>query len=88
MDKASPTLEGYDDWMERLLANLPVERRLAGLDPEQRLAGLDPEQIARAVPAEHRVLALPDDALRALSEEYVATLPDDVQAKVRARRGR
>ncbi|MEZ4410468.1 MAG: hypothetical protein R3A52_28910 [Polyangiales bacterium] len=104
MDKASPALEGYDDWIDRLasgmtheqllrlfplekrLAGLAPEQRLAGLAPEQRLAGLAPEEIAQALPAEHRVLALPDEALRALSEDYIATLPDDVQAKVRARR--
>ncbi len=137
MDKASPDLSGYDDWidrllasvplerrigaldsdesqaaLDRLLASIPVEKRLAGLDPEEvarslpmekrlagldpeevarslpmekRLAGLDPEEVIRALPVEHRVLALPDDALAALSEQYVATLPDDVQAAVRAR---
>ncbi|MEZ4405595.1 MAG: hypothetical protein R3A52_03725 [Polyangiales bacterium] len=105
MGKASPALEGYDDWMERLLANMPIGRRLAGLSheelaqtlspeerlaglaPEERLAGLAPEEVARALPAEQRVLALPDEALRALSEEYIATLPAEVQAQVLARRG-
>ena len=51
---------------------------LDGLAPEERLMGLAPE---------HIVLALPDAALNALSSEYIATLADDVQAKVRARRG-
>jgi hypothetical protein len=34
------------------------------------------------------VLALPDEVLRGLSDEYVATLPSDIQATVRIRRGR
>jgi len=34
------------------------------------------------------VLALPDEVLRGLSDEYVATLPVDIQTKVRARRAR
>ena len=36
----------------------------------------------------HRLAAaLPDAVLNGLSNEYIATLADDVQAKVRARRG-
>jgi hypothetical protein len=34
------------------------------------------------------VLALPDAVLRGLSEDYLATLPDDVRATVRSRLGR
>jgi hypothetical protein len=55
-----------------------VGARLRGLTPEQRLAGL--------TPAEHLSL-LPLEALRALSEEYVSSLPAEVQDLVRARRG-
>lgn len=62
-----------------VLSKLTPAQRLAGLDPAQRLAGLDPA---------HAVLALPDEALSGLSERYLATLPDDVQAQVRARLGR
>ncbi len=55
------------------------ERRLVQtLTPEQRLEGLSTEQ---------RLLALPDEALRALSEDYVATLDPATQATIRARRG-
>ena len=67
--RATPDLEGYNDF---------VAFMLDGLTPEERLMGLAPE---------HIVLALPDAALNALSNEYIATLADDVQAKVRARRG-
>jgi len=52
---------------------------LAMLPPEVRLAGLKPEET---------VLALPTEVLRALSPDYLATLPADVQATVRARLAR
>jgi hypothetical protein len=82
---------------EQLLAAVPPEQRLTGLapeqllaavPPEQRLAGLAPEQLARAISEADHVLALPDAALRALPAEYLATLPTDAQARIRARLGR
>ena len=76
--RATPDLEGYKDFVAFMLDGLTPEERLMGLAPEERLMGLAPE---------HIVLALPDAALNALSSEYIATLADDVQAKVRARRG-
>jgi hypothetical protein len=71
-----------------LLAVIPLEQRLAGLAPEQRLAGLAPEQRLAGLSEADRVLALPDAALRALPAEYLATLPTDAQARIRARLGR
>jgi hypothetical protein len=70
------------------LAVLPPEQRLAGLAPEQRLAGLAPEQRLAGLSEADRVLALPDAALRALPADYLATLPADAQARIRARLGR
>jgi hypothetical protein len=68
--------EGFDELMQQILAKLPPEQRLAGLGPEQRLAGLD---------RDHQVLALSVELLRALSEQYIASLSPEVQAEVRRR---
>ena len=95
--KATPDLEGWDDWMERYIAAMPPERlfahfkpeeRLAGLAPEERLAGLTPEERARALSEADHVLALPDAALRGLPADYLATLPEAAQARIRNRLGR
>jgi len=68
-----------DKALQDLLAMLPPEKRLAGLRPDERLAGLPPAQT---------VLALADEILRVLPESYLATLPADIQATVRARLAR
>jgi len=47
-----------------------------GLSAEERLAGLAPEEIVPALPAE---------VLRAISEDYIRTLPPEVQDAVRTR---
>ena len=64
---------------DAVLAHFEPEAVLAHFEPEERLAGLDPA---------HAVLALPVEVLRGLAPEYLATLPDDVQATVRARLAR
>lgn len=61
---------------------------LDGLSPEERMMGLKPEQRLAGLPPERAALAFPTEALRALSAEYIATLPDDVQAEIRARLAR
>ncbi len=82
---------------EEKMMGLTPEQRLAGLAPEQVVNILKPEQIANALKPEQRLaglapehvaLALPVEVLRALSDDYIATLPDDVQREVRARRAR
>jgi hypothetical protein len=72
-------LEGYDEVVQKFLELIPPEQRLAGLAPEQRLAGLAPEQA---------VLALPDEVLQALSDDFLEKLPEPIRATVRRRLGR
>jgi hypothetical protein len=70
---------------EQRLAGLAPEQRLAGLAPEQRLAGLAPEQRLAGLTEAQAVLALPDAALRGLSNEYLATLPRETRAAIQRR---
>jgi hypothetical protein len=87
-EMALEELEGYEEVMQKLLEKLSPEQRLAGLAPEQRLAGLAPEQRLVGLLPEQVILALPDEIVRGLSEEYVAALPQPAQAQIRARRGK
>ena len=81
-------LEGYDELMKKLLASLPPEQRVAGLAPEQRVAGLPPEKRLAGLTEAQAVLALPNSMLRALSDEYLATLPKATRAAIQGRLGR
>jgi hypothetical protein len=87
-------LKGHDDMVRKIaeaisaevkLATLTVEQRLAGIAPAERLAGLTMAERLEGVPEQHVVLALPIEALRGLSQEYIQTLPEDVQHKIRER---
>ncbi|MFT3767925.1 MAG: hypothetical protein QM820_20945 [Minicystis sp.] len=69
------------------MSAIPVEQRLAGISPEQRLAGLPPEQRLAGLTPEQFVLSLPDEMLRALSDEYLSGLPADTVAAIRKRLG-
>ncbi len=60
---------------------------LAVIPPELRRAAITPDDLASLSEAD-RVLALPDTALRALPADYLATLPEDAQARIRTRLGR
>jgi hypothetical protein len=77
--------QGYDEMFQKLVEAMPPEQRLAGLAPEQRLAGLAPEQRLAGLAPEREVLALSPEVLRALSEEYVRSLPADVQREIKKR---
>jgi hypothetical protein len=90
-------MEGYDEMLQKLLDSLPPEQRLAGLPPEQRLAGLPPEQRLAGLPPEQRLaglppeqqpLALSDEVLRRFPDEYLLSLPTEVQDAIRRRIGR
>ena len=67
-----------DERLRKLLDGLSIEQRLAGLAPEQVLATYDSEQL---------LLALPDSALRSLSDDYRATLSKPTRAAIRTRIG-
>jgi hypothetical protein len=90
-------LEGYEEAIKKILKALPEdlrladispEKRLAGLPPEQRLAGLTPEQRLAGLTPEQAVLAMPVELLRALSADYLATLPEATRAEIAKRLGR
>jgi hypothetical protein len=81
-------LEGYDEVMLKMLEDIPPELRLAGLAPEQRLAGLAPEQRLAGLTPEQAILALPDEVLRGLPQDYLATLSEPTRAAIRKRLGR
>jgi hypothetical protein len=90
-------LEGYEEAIQKILSALPPRLRLAGLPPEQRLAGLPPEQVLSnyvpeqrlaGLPPEQVVLALPLEALRALSRDYLDTLSEATRAEIAKRLGR
>lgn len=73
---ATPDLEGYEEFVSKMKSEFT---------PQERLAGLAPQQIAQTLatlPETQLVLAMPVAMLRALSDDYIASLPDDVQAKV------
>ena len=72
---------------EQRLEGLAPQQRLEGLAPQQRLEGLAPEQRLEGLDAAHAVLALPDEVLKVLPQEYVETLPDDVRQRIRQRLG-
>jgi hypothetical protein len=80
-------MEGYDEVVKKFLAALPPEQVLSQYPPEQRLAGLPPEQRLAGLDREHQALALPVEILRLLPDDYICSLPPDVQAEIRRRLG-
>jgi hypothetical protein len=87
-------LEGYEKAIKKILkalpedlrlADIPPEKRLAGLAPEKRLAGLAPEQRLAGLAPEQAVLAMPVEILRALSADYLASLPEATRAEIERR---
>jgi hypothetical protein len=72
-------LEDYDQVVQRFLELLPPEKRMAGLAPEQVVHALGPEQL---------LPAMPDEVLRALSDEFIEKLPEPTRSAIRKRLGR
>jgi hypothetical protein len=77
----APTMkpEGYGELIQKLLGRLSAEERLRGIPVEERLRGLSREQV---------VLAMPDEILRVLSDDYIQSLPAQLQHAIRERLGR
>lgn len=71
-----PTQEEVDLIMRDLVKRLPTE---------ERLDGLAPKTLIEHIPAHKLVVNLPLDLLRALSPDYLQSLPEDVQHKVQKR---
>lgn len=71
-------LKNWEKDLAEIIPRMNPAVVLEHLTPEQRLMGLAPEEALRALPVE---------ALRGLSEDYVRTLSPALQAFVRARRG-
>lgn len=87
MKDADKVVESFEKAMMSILARMPPEQVLRAFAPEQRLAGLAPEQRLAGLTEEQTVLALPDAMLRALSPEYLATLPRATRAAIQRRLG-
>jgi hypothetical protein len=81
---ADKVVECFDKASASLVARLPPEQRVAGL---ARLAGLAPEQRLAGLTEAQAVLALPDGMLRALPNEYLATLPRETRVAIQRRIG-
>jgi hypothetical protein len=60
----------------------------APTEPKSAAAPVTPVDPAAGLPPHDQVLALSDTVLRGLADDFVATLPTNVQAIVRARRAR
>jgi hypothetical protein len=69
-------MEGYDELVQRALARMPLSTRLKGIMPEERLQGLRPEQ---------QLLALSNEILAGLSEDYLKSLPEHVRDEIQRR---
>lgn len=55
-----------------------MQKLLETLTPAERIAGLSPEE---------QILALSDEVLRGFPDDYVRSLPEHVQQKIRERLG-
>lgn len=70
------------------MAGLAPQDRMAGLAPQDRVAGLAPEERVAGLAPEELILTLPDDVLRCLSSEILASLPAPARDAIRKRIGR
>jgi hypothetical protein len=81
-------LEDYHAVVQRWLRDLTPAERLEGLAPRERLEGLGPRERLEGLGREDLLLALPDDILRGMSDDFLRTLPTAAQEAIRRRIGR
>ena len=87
-------LEGYDEMLKRFVDGLTPQQRLEGLTPRQRLEGLGPAQRLEGLAPtqrleglspEQQILAMSDELLRTLPEDFLRSLSPSTQQAIRAR---
>ena len=82
-------LEGYAEMIRQFVSGLTPEQAFEALSPDMLLGHEETvKRFVSQLPLEQRLLAMPEDALRALSDDYLRTLPPEVQDAIRARLGR
>ena len=90
-------LEEYDEVVQKFVELLPPEKVMraftpekvmGAFTPEERVAGLAPAERVAGLAPEDVLLALPDEILCGLSEDFVARLPEATRSVIRKRLGR
>ena len=70
---------------QELLKHVPTQERLEGVSTQERLEGVTLEERMAGLSDEERVLGMPNKVLRALPQDFIQTLPEDVQAEIQRR---
>ena len=78
-------LEEYDEVVQKFVELLPPEQVMRAFTPEERVAGLAPAERVAGLAPEDVLLALPDEILCGLSEDFVARLPEATRSVIRNR---
>jgi hypothetical protein len=65
-----------------------IDRALSRLTPAQRLAGLTVQERLEGLTFEEKLLCFPDDELRLLPEDFLATFSESFREAVRKRIGK
>lgn len=86
------TLEARRFWAEQVgtMEAMMTVHEMEGYDEVSRrfLELMSPEDVVRAIGPEQLLPAMPVEVLRALSDEFVAALPEPARSAIRKRLGR
>lgn len=74
--KTQMTEEEADEWLEQLINRIPIKDRIGTASAQEVMSSFAPEDFYGGLP-----IAM----LRALSKEYIDSLPEDLQARIRQR---